>query len=184
VRSANTRYFGQAACPLPATSQEHEKLSGTDPIYAQDAKVAEIPPGAILKSELELLGSAAVEPEDFLSCFQLQSLDKDAIVNISIITITIVIVAIQVFSINTGITRGWSPDEVAYRIPIDTWRSYNDILNMAPIQTKAVTSATVYTIGDIIAQTTEGVEVGQLDRGRICRSLAAGLIGHGPLSHV
>lgn len=55
---------------------------------------------------------------------------------------------------------------------------------MAPIQTKAVTSATVYTIGDIIAQRTEGVEIGELDRGRIGRSLAAGLIGHGPLSHV
>ncbi|KAL7470166.1 hypothetical protein ACHAXS_010409 [Conticribra weissflogii] len=62
--------------------------------------------------------------------------------------------------------------------------SYTEVLSAAPIQTKAVTSATVYAIGDIIAQRTEGLEVGELDRGRIVRSLAAGLIGHGPLSHV
>ena len=55
---------------------------------------------------------------------------------------------------------------------------------MAPIQTKAVTSATVYTIGDIIAQRKEGVGMGELDRWRIARSLAAGLLGHGPMSHV
>lgn len=55
---------------------------------------------------------------------------------------------------------------------------------MAPLQTKAVTSATVYTIGDIIAQRQGGTDIGKLDRGRIVRSLAAGLIGHGPMSHV
>ncbi|KAL7550328.1 hypothetical protein ACHAWF_013570 [Thalassiosira exigua] len=112
------------------------------------------------------------------------ALDRDAAINISIIVFSIALVAFQVLNINTGITRGWSAEEVAYRLPIDTWRSYNEILNMAPIQTKAVTSATVYTIGDVIAQRTEGVEIGDLDRGRIGRSLVAGLIGHGPLSHV
>jgi len=149
--------------------------------------VAEVPlenlstPG-VLQPELEL--ASTVQPQDFFSSFQLRSLDRDTLINISIIVVAIVLVATQVLSINTGITRGWTAEEVAYRVPIDNWRSYNDILNMAPIQTKAITSATVYTIGDIIAQRTEGVEVGELDRGRIGRSLAAGLIGHGPLSHV
>ena len=49
---------------------------------------------------------------------------------------------------------------------------------------QAVTSATVYTIGDIISQKTEGVDIGKLDRGRILRSALAGLIGHGPMSHI
>ena len=115
---------------------------------------------------------------------QQQTLDKDTIINLSIIILAVLLVAFQVLTVNTGITRGWSPEEVAYRVPIDNWQTYNDILNMAPIQTKAVTSATVYTIGDIIAQRTEGVEIGELDRSRIGRSLAAGLLGHGPLSHV
>lgn len=83
-----------------------------------------------------------------------------------------------------GITRGWTPTEIATRIPLDIWRSYTNILNTAPLQTKALTSATVYTIGDILAQRQEGSEIGKLDRWRIGRSLAAGLIGHGPMSHV
>ena len=60
---------------------------------------------------------------------------------------------------------------------------YNAILASAPIQTKSIKSATVYAIGDTIAQRTEGTEIGERDRARIGRSLAAGLIGHGPLSH-
>ena len=55
---------------------------------------------------------------------------------------------------------------------------------MLPFTLQAVTSATVYTIGDIIAQKTEGLDIGKLDRGRILRSALAGLIGHGPMSHV
>eukprot|EP00584_Thalassiosira_punctigera_P022907 CAMPEP_0172551944 /NCGR_PEP_ID=MMETSP1067-20121228/42535_1 /TAXON_ID=265564 ORGANISM="Thalassiosira punctigera, Strain Tpunct2005C2" /NCGR_SAMPLE_ID=MMETSP1067 /ASSEMBLY_ACC=CAM_ASM_000444 /LENGTH=359 /DNA_ID=CAMNT_0013339827 /DNA_START=173 /DNA_END=1252 /DNA_ORIENTATION=- len=173
--------------PLAAIPQDKRKRTKASPIYAQDTSVAEVPlenlstPG-VLQPELEL--ASTVQPQDFFSSFQLRSLDRDTLINISIIVVAIVLVATQVLSINTGITRGWTAEEVAYRVPIDNWRSYNDILNMAPIQTKAITSATVYTIGDIIAQRTEGVEVGELDRGRIGRSLAAGLIGHGPLSHV
>jgi len=187
--SAHTR-CGQAVGPLAASSQDKKIRSITAPIHAQDTKVAEVSPetlstSGLLQPEIKLpCSSAAVQQQDFRSFSQLRSLDRDTLINISIIVIAIVMVSIQVFSINTGITRGWSTDEVAYRVPIDNWRSYNDILNMAPIQTKAVTSATVYTIGDVIAQRTEGVEIGELNRGRIGRSLAAGLIGHGPLSHV
>ncbi|KAL7543636.1 hypothetical protein ACHAXR_012934, partial [Thalassiosira sp. AJA248-18] len=155
--------------------QDKNRQSKTAPIYALDTQVI---------GNLEPPDSVGLQQNDFLSSLHLRSLDRDTIINISIIVITIVLVAIQVFSIDTGITRGWSTEEVAYRVPIDNWRSYNNILSMAPVQTKAVTSATVYTIGDIIAQRTEGVEIGELDRGRIGRSLAAGLVGHGPLSHV
>jgi protein Mpv17 len=52
-----------------------------------------------------------------------------------------------------------------------------------PIMTKAATSATVYTIGDILAQKTEGKSLRELDRMRTVRSMLAGGIGHGPLSH-
>mmetsp|Transcript_21917 Transcript_21917/g.32014 ORF Transcript_21917/g.32014 Transcript_21917/m.32014 type:complete len:238 (-) Transcript_21917:116-829(-) len=64
------------------------------------------------------------------------------------------------------------------------WISYCDLLHEWPIFTKALTSATVYTIGDIIAQRTESMGKKDLDRPRLMRSLVAGLIGHGPLSHV
>mmetsp|Transcript_16933 Transcript_16933/g.27512 ORF Transcript_16933/g.27512 Transcript_16933/m.27512 type:complete len:349 (+) Transcript_16933:314-1360(+) len=118
------------------------------------------------------------------NAIQSRSFDKDAIINYSVFIITIAIVLEHIFSVDIGITRGFTPIEIAERIALDNWHSYTHILSTAPIQTKAVTSATVYTIGDIIAQRQQGTEVGKLDRWRILRSLAAGGIGHGPMSHV
>ena len=66
-----------------------------------------------------------------------------------------------------------------------TWGAYQSVLAENPITTKACTSATVYSIGDVIAQKAEGLEgLDELDKGRVLRSLLAGGIGHGPLSHV
>lgn len=64
----------------------------------------------------------------------------------------------------------------------DLMEAYSEALEAAPVTTKALTSATVYTIGDIIAQRSEGAD--RLDVKRVTRSLLAGLLGHGPLSHV
>ena len=125
-----------------------------------------------------------ISQQDAVSILQPKTLDRDTLINISIFIFAIATILFQVLSVDVGITRGWMPEEIAYRLPIDNWRSYTEVLNTAPVQTKAVTSATVYAIGDIIAQRTEGLEVGELNRARIARSLAAGLIGHGPLSHV
>lgn len=83
-----------------------------------------------------------------------------------------------------GITQGWSVLELASRIPMDVWHGYNDVLASNPVEVKAATSATVYAVGDVIAQKTEGKSADELDRARTVRSLLAGLIGHGPLSHV
>lgn len=129
----------------------------------------------------EQKGELRFDVEAILS--QIKTLDKNTIINTSIFAIALVTVVFEVLSVDVGITRGWSTEEIAYRVPLDNWNSYNAILAAAPIQTKAITSATVYAIGDTIAQRTDGTEIGELDRGRILRSLAAGLIGHGPLSH-
>ena len=53
---------------------------------------------------------------------------------------------------------------MAVRIPVDNWFGYSEILDQSPLSTKAITSATVYTIGDLIAQRTEGSSMGELDR--------------------
>jgi protein Mpv17 len=88
-------------------------------------------------------------------------------------------------TMDAHVARGWWTAEEAalLRIPLHyVWASYSEVLERAPVMTKAVTSATVYTIGDVIAQRTEGT-TGDLDRLRTLRSMLAGLLGHGPLSH-
>jgi len=159
-------------------------------IHAVRDEVIDVPandafsPSAEASNSLQLQeqkGEIRFDEEAIVS--QIKSLDKNTIINTSIFAIALVTVVFQVLSVNVGITRGWSTEEIAYRVPLDNWNSYHAILAAAPIQTKSITSATVYAIGDTIAQRTEGTEIGELDRGRIGRSLAAGLIGHGPLSH-
>lgn len=67
---------------------------------------------------------------------QLRSVDKDALINTSIFIIAIATVVTTVLSVDVGITRGWTAEEIALRIPLDNWRSYTNILSMAPIETK------------------------------------------------
>lgn len=93
------------------------------------------------------------------------------------------LILVKLSAFDPAITRGWSHDEILTRIPFQAWGSYTAILEESPILTKAITSATVYTIGDVIAQRTEGTGMGELDRTRTFRSALAGFIGHGPLSH-
>lgn len=69
------------------------------------------------------------------------------------------------------------------RIPLEAWESYSTSLVDSPIATKAATSASVYAIGDVISQTSGGATLGEIDRSRTLRSLVAGFVGHGPLSH-
>jgi len=128
----------------------------------------------------------AVQQEDPIDQLveEVKVMDVNAIINTSVIVLVVVAVLNQIISVDAGMMRGWSAEEMAVRIPVDNWASYSAVLEKTPLYTKAVTSATVYTIGDFIAQRTEGAGMGELDRPRLLRSLLAGLIGHGPLSHV
>lgn len=110
-------------------------------------------------------------------------MDMNALINNGVLIAVALVVLFKISTINYGMTRGWTAAEMAFRVPIDNWASYSAILNAAPIQTKAVTSATVYTIGDLIAQRTEGASMGEIDRVRTLRSMFAGLLFHGPMSH-
>ena len=110
--------------------------------------------------------------------------DFNAFVNISVLLFIGLTVLSKLATVDHGLMRGWTAAEMAVRIPVDNWYSYETVLHAAPVSTKAVTSATVYSIGDIIAQRTEGKSLSEFDRMRNLRSLIAGLIGHGPMSHV
>ena len=67
---------------------------------------------------------------------QLRTVDKDVLINTSIFIVAIATVLTTVLSVDVGITRGWTAEEIALRIPLDNWRSYTNILSMAPIETK------------------------------------------------
>jgi len=115
---------------------------------------------------------------------EVKAMDINSIVNTGIVLAVTIAVLSKLATVDAGLMRGWTAAEMAARIPVDNWNSYSAVLENSPVSTKAFTSATVYTIGDIIAQRTEGATIGELDRPRIVRSLLAGLIGHGPLSHI
>lgn len=58
------------------------------------------------------------------------------------------------------------------------------MLRANPVLVKACTSGIVYMLGDWTAQTFEGVALADIKRDRVVRSALAGLLLHGPLSHV
>lgn len=64
------------------------------------------------------------------------------------------------------------------------WEAYQTAVKMNPIETKACISGVVYSLGDLIAQSYEGRDASEWDRGRVIRSGLCGLIAHGPLSHL
>lgn len=67
---------------------------------------------------------------------------------------------------------------------VDPWQLYQQLVVSNPIETKAVISGVVYSLGDIIAQSYEGRPLEDWDRARILRSGLCGLLAHGPLSHL
>jgi protein Mpv17 len=110
--------------------------------------------------------------------------DIDTIINKAFIFGAATLVIAKIVWIDSEVSRGWTAAETIQHMPFGVWQSYMSVLTDSPVATKAVTSATVYTIGDVIAQSAEGSAIGEIDRMRTLRSMLAGLIGHGPLSHV
>jgi hypothetical protein len=64
------------------------------------------------------------------------------------------------------------------------WLAYQHAVAVNPIETKACISGVVYSLGDLIAQSYEGRDIAEWDRGRVIRSGLCGLLAHGPLSHL
>jgi hypothetical protein len=130
---------------------------------------------SVVNDEPQTLGDRVVQ--------QLRQVDLNEVINTSIMAIIAVGVLYVLTAVDAGITRGWTAEELGARLAVDNWGSYVQVLSENPIATKAATSATVYAIGDVIAQRTQGTRMGDINRMRVLRSLLAGGIGHGPLSH-
>ena len=99
------------------------------------------------------------------------------------IAVVVAIVMAKVLLVNVDHARGWTLSETMLRIPPDNWIAYLRSLDANPVFVKAVTSGSVYSLGDVLAQLSGGKEVGEIDRPRVLKSMAAGFVGHGPLSH-
>jgi protein Mpv17 len=88
-----------------------------------------------------------------------------------------------IFNIDHGMTRGWSPSEIAMRIPLDNWENYESSLANSPIFTKTAINVIIYLLGDWLSQTVfQKNHVLDFD---ITRTLRNGFIGlcFGPLVH-
>ena len=88
-----------------------------------------------------------------------------------------------ILNIDHGLTRGWSAGEIAMRIPLDNWGSYESSLANQPIMTKTLINVIIYLLGDWLSQTAfAGKNVLDFD---IARTLRNGFIGlcFGPLVH-
>lgn len=114
---------------------------------------------------------------------QLGTINANEVVSSSIAIAVVAAVMFKFTMLGGGMTRGWTPQEIAVELAANSWTSYMHVLSAHPIATKAVTSGTVYALGDTIAQKTEGQSMATLDQPRILRSAIAGFIGHGPMSH-
>jgi len=88
-----------------------------------------------------------------------------------------------ILNIDHGMTRGWTQSEIAMRIPLDNWSSYESALLEKPVTTKTLINVIIYLLGDWLSQTVfQGKNVLDFD---ISRTLKNGFIGlcFGPLVH-
>lgn len=115
-------------------------------------------------------------PQDLMLSLEQPSLKVASLVALSAIVGGLVVTHTDSTAVHTleHVVQAWGSN---------AWKSYEAVLASNPISTKAATSATVYSIGDVIAQKSEENYDGKLDIARIARSGLAGGIGHGPLSH-
>lgn len=91
--------------------------------------------------------------------------------------------AYTIFSIDASLTRGWTQSEIAMRIPIDTWSSYESSLEDNPIYTKTLINVIIYLLGDWLSQTIfQKKNVLDFDAARTLRNGFIGLC-FGPLVH-
>ena len=88
-----------------------------------------------------------------------------------------------VINVDSEITRGWTQSEIAMRIPLDTWSSYEASLSSKPIETKTLINVVIYLLGDWLSQTVfQKKDVLDFDAARTLRNGFIGLC-FGPLVH-
>jgi len=117
-----------------------------------------------------------IETENDLSNVEL-------LVNAAIVTFSFGFALYTILNIDSGMTRGWTQAETMLRIPVDSWRGYEDSLAAKPMMTKTMINTVVYLLGDWLSQTLfQRRNVLDFD---VMRTLRNGCIGalFGPYAH-
>jgi protein Mpv17 len=118
-------------------------------------------------------------PESMIS----SEIMMEKIINGAFLAVCFGFAAYAIFNIDHGMTRGWTQSEIAMRIPLDNWSSYEAALNEKPIMTKTFINVVIYLLGDWLSQTVFAKKhVLDFD---LQRTLRNGFIGlcFGPLVH-
>lgn len=82
--------------------------------------------------------------------------ERQQLVNLGFVTLVAAAVLAKVALVDVDFWRGWTPMEIFFRIPLDNWDGYMAVLTDHPVIVKGVTSCSVYTLGDWVAQVREG----------------------------
>lgn len=112
---------------------------------------------------------------------------SNVLINEALLIAVLALTAYAVLTVDSDAWRGWYPNEILYRVPLDNWRSYEEAVSSDPVPIKAAITGVTYLIGDWLAQAKSLAKVGKswldVDRPRILRSTAVGLVLLGPLAH-
>ena len=119
---------------------------------------------------------------------QVQEMDPDELVEKTVNALVLIACFgfsfYTMLSVDHEITRGWTQQEIAMRIPLDNWASYESALQEKPIITKTFINVVIYCLGDWLSQTVfQSKNVLDFD---VKRTLRNGFIGlcFGPLVHM
>ena len=118
---------------------------------------------------------------------ELQGMSQEELVQKSINAFVLIVCfgfsIYTILSVDHEITRGWTQQEIAMRIPLDNWASYESALQEKPIMTKTFINVVIYCLGDWLSQTVfQKKNILDFD---VKRTLRNGFIGlcFGPLVH-
>jgi len=84
---------------------------------------------------------------------QLNLSNTELLINAALVTFCFSFALYTILNIDQGMTRGWTQAETMVRIPVDSWKGYEDSLAAKPMFTKTMINTIVYLLGDWLSQT-------------------------------
>jgi protein Mpv17 len=115
--------------------------------------------------------------------FRPENFSKEKLFNALLLMASFGFAGYTILNIDSGMTRGWTQNEIAMRIPLDNWNNYETSLAEKPIYTKTMINVIIYLLGDWLSQTIfQKKNILDFDAGRTLRNGFIGLC-FGPLVH-